>query len=216
MTRDEAAYAEQLGQLLPPGAAWSRDPSSILGRLLAALAREFARVDGRAARLIDEASPLTALELLTDWERVAGLPDECLPALGGVRERQIAAGRKIAGLGGQSIAYMRDLAARLAIEVEIDEFGPFVAGSAAGDEVRDDAWAHAFRVRALPPSESTQDAFQLRFSYFRAGSSGAGDLLSSVNADELECVIRRAAPAHAVVLFAYPQDPEPVLWFDFI
>jgi uncharacterized protein YmfQ (DUF2313 family) len=214
--RDAAAYAEQLQQLLPPGPAWPRSTDSVLGRLLRAIAEELARIDGRAFALVEEADPRTALELLPDWERVAGLPDECVPIPGGVRERQIAAARKITGIGGQSIAFFEELGAQLGIEIDIQEFAPFVAGSYAGDEVRDDSWRHVFRIRVLPPSESSGGSPTLRFAYFSAGQSNAGDLLSSVNAEELECVVRRAAPAHAVTLFAYPQDPEPLLWFDFI
>ena len=216
MTHAAAAYQEQLQQLLPPGAAWSRAPDTALGRLLGAIADELARIDGRAFALIEEADPRTALELLPDWERVAGLPDECVPTSGGIRERQIAVARKISGIGGQSIAFFEELGAQLGIAIEIEEFAPFTAGSRAGETCSDDAWRHVFRVRVLPPSEAIANVYALRFAYFSAGISNAGDLLSSVNSDELECVISRSSPSHAITLFAYPQDPEPLLWFDFI
>jgi uncharacterized protein YmfQ (DUF2313 family) len=108
-----------------------------------------------------------------------------------------------------------DLAARLGIEVSIEEFSPFVAGSHSGDELFDDSWRFVWRVTALPASASSNSPTLLRFSDFRAGESSAGDRLRNVSADALECIIRRAAPAHTTVLFAYPTDPEPTLWFDF-
>lgn len=214
--RSAAAYAEQLTQLLPPGPAWPREPDTLLGRLLQALADELARVDGRAFNLLDEADPLTALELLGDWERVAGLPDPCIPIATTTRERQIAVARKISGIGGQSIPFFEELAARLGLEVEIVEHRPFRAGCAAGLPVYGEAWAHAFTVRALPPSDSSNDPARLQFVAFRAGAGHSGDRLRSFGAADLECVIGRAAPAHAAVLFAYPQEPEPALWFSFL
>ena len=209
-----ASYAAQLAQLLPRGRAWRR--GGMLDALLAAFAEEFARADARAVRLLDEADPLSALELLPEWERVAGLPDACVPVADGIRDRQVAAARKIAGAGGQTPAFFIDLAERLGVEVRIEEFAPFVAGSLAGELVYSDAWAFTWRVRVLADSDSTADPARLRFAWFQAGLSSAGDPLRSFGIDSLECLIRRAAPAHTTVLFAYPDDPEPMLWFDFL
>jgi len=49
---------------------------------------------------------------------------------------------------------------------------------------------------------------------FRVGSR-AGDLLRGWGALDVECLIRRAAPAHTFVLFAYDVEPSPAFWFDF-
>lgn len=70
-------YARQLDALLPRGRAWSRDPDLLMRSLTLGLADEFARVDARADKLISEILPNTTLEMLQDWERVAGLPDTC-------------------------------------------------------------------------------------------------------------------------------------------
>ncbi|WP_157081126.1 putative phage tail protein, partial [Novosphingobium naphthalenivorans] len=102
--RDNAAYARQMKQLLPKGAAWDFAPDGTFARLLLALAAEFARIDSRALDLIGEADPRTTLELLPDWERVAGLPDSCTGAPDEVAERQAALHQKIAGVGGQNKA----------------------------------------------------------------------------------------------------------------
>lgn len=212
--RSAEAYAEQLAQLQPPGAAWPRQPDSWFGRLLRAIAEEFARVDGRALTLLEEADPLSALELLPEWERVAGLPDACIPISDAIRERQVAVARKIAGIGGQSIPFLIDLAERLGLEVEIDEFEPFTTASTVDGLIYTDDWRFAFLVRALPPSESSGDPMRLRFTYLTT-ESGVDERIRGVSADDLECVISRAAPAHANALFAYPTDPEPVLWFEF-
>lgn len=59
--------------LLPRGAAWSTSPDSNLGRLLAGLAAAFDRVEARAADLQREAFPLTADELLREWDAAVAL-----------------------------------------------------------------------------------------------------------------------------------------------
>lgn len=205
-----AAYRDQLAQLLPPGRAWTRTADSDMGRLLAALADELARVDGRAANLVEEADPRTTLELLSDWERVAGLPDNCTGTSGTVSERRIALLSKLTQIGGQSIPAMAMLAARLGYVVEIAEFAPAVVGLGAGDELTGDAWAHAWLVEVLIDEES----YLASYAEFVAGSA-SGDPLRSVGALDLECVLGRVKPAHTHIVFVYSVEPDPVFWFDF-
>lgn len=213
MMRSAIDYLGQLQALLPFGRAWPREPDSWLARLLGGLAEEFARIDGRALALLDEADPQTALELLPDWERVAGLPDPCSPIPIITRERQTAVARKIAGIGGQTPAFFTDLAAKAGLEVAIDEFAPFAIGSVAGAQLFSDEWRHVFQVRALQPSAAGRNGFQTF--EFSIGST-AGERLRSWGASDIECLIGRAKPCHATVLFAYDIEPEPLLWFDFI
>ncbi|MFN3748212.1 MAG: YmfQ family protein [Sphingorhabdus sp.] len=208
------AYREQLASLLPRGLAWLRAPGSIMAKLVEGIADEFGRFDARAFRLLDEADPGTALELLSDWERVAGLPDNCLPVTGSISERQRRVTRKIAGIGGQSRAYFIELAAVLGVEIAIEEFAPLRAGFRAGAAAYGQDWQFAWRVRVLAFSEAS--GLVVRSERFRAGVGRAGDRLRSFSVQELECTIRRAAPAHTKVLFAYPNEPEAIMWFDFL
>lgn len=191
MTAD--AYRAQLQALLPPGAAWTRESAATLTRLLDALAVELARVDARAEDLLAECDPRTTRELLTDWERVAGLPDPCSGPLGTVRERREALHGKIAGVGGQSRAYFIELARRLGYEVRISEYFRFRAGSPAGAPLANTpGWRHTWQVNA--PTTTIK--------HFAAGSA-AGEPLRTWGNQLLECAITRRKPAHTVVLFAY-------------
>ena len=52
-------YAQAMANLLPRGAAWSRDPSSTLMNLLRALAPTYVRSGVAAANLIWDTSPET-------------------------------------------------------------------------------------------------------------------------------------------------------------
>ena len=80
MAMTEADYLEQMRQLLPPGPAWDREfYGGEVDQVLQGLAPEFARIDVRADALLAELFPPTMRELVSDWEAVMGLPDECLP-----------------------------------------------------------------------------------------------------------------------------------------
>lgn len=210
---DAAAYAAQLRALLPQGAAWARDPDSVLGQLLSGLAEELARIDARADTLIEEADPRTTLELLADWERTAGLPDTCYGQPDNIPERQVALTSRIVDLGGQSRAYFIALAASLGYVVSIEEFSPFRCGDACGKPCYDDAWAHVWRVN-VQPLEYDFPAGQFTFAQFRCGDV-CGKPLRGWGAIDLECLITRYKPAHTRVLFSYPAEPEALFWMDF-
>lgn len=205
MTADQ--YREALQALLPPGIAWTREDGTRLTTLLDAWAQEFGRLDARADALIEETDPRTALELLPDWERAVGLPDECTGIAEGIPARRLGATAKLTMRGGQRPGYFVELAAALGFTVAIDEFTSFDAGADVGTDLNGDDWRHTWRVRL----ESLAD---LAFTEFVAGSL-AGEPLLSWGAADLECVIRRAKPAHSVVLFAYPAEPEPIVDLDF-
>ena len=196
MALTAADYLAQLQALLPQGFAWPRQADAALTKLLLAWADEMARIDGRAADLVEEADPRTTAELLADWERVAGLPDPCVAALGinqTTAQRRAALVAKLTTIGGQSAAYYIALAASLGYTITVTEFSPFQAGSAAGDALTNDGWQFVWQVNA--PEASIVE--------FAAGRSSAGEPLRSWGNELLECVINRLKPAHTYVLFAY-------------
>jgi uncharacterized protein YmfQ (DUF2313 family) len=187
-----SAYLQLLQKLLPSGSAFNREDGTTLAGVLSAFADEFARVDGRVETLLREADPRTTTELLTDWERIVGLPDECAPQLGSVAERRNAVTLRYSNLGGQAKSYFINLAARLGFTITITEFKPFQAGSKAGDPLTNEAWRNTFRVNS--PAETVRT--------FKAGSK-AGEPLAEWGNDILECTINRVKPAHTVVQYAY-------------
>ena len=190
-----AEYREQLKALLPPGQAFPRDPGTTLHDLLDGMSIELARLDGRASVLPQEANPATSLELLPDWERVAGLPDKC----SGVIEETLQGRRnalltKLTSTGGASTAYFIELAASLGYTVTIEEFRPFRVGvSRAGDLLTNGPWAYTWLIRAPEVSVTS----------FRVGQSAVGERLRTWGNDTLECKINQLKPAHTVALFAY-------------
>lgn len=192
-----AAYLAQLQALLPPGDAWPRQANTSLTCLLTAIADELARVDARTDQLFKESLPAAALELLTDWERVAGLPDACSTELATtLAERRQDVISVLTRQGGCSRSWFIAFAARLGYEVEIDEFRPFIAGiSRCGDPLLSGhAVRHIWRVRVIGA----------RYVPFRTGSSQCGDLLGKITrAEDLECRLKRLKQAHTNLIVSY-------------
>ena len=186
-------YKTMLQNLLPQGLAWPREQQTNMDDFLLSLAGEPERVDGRVQDMLTEAYPLTTSELLTDWERVTGLPEECEGLGETVQIRREAVHTKLSSIGGQSPGFYIDTAANLGFTITITEFRPFVAGDDAGDSVYGDDWAYAWQVNA--PEETVR--------YFDAGSGSAGEPLATWGNELLECVINRLKPAHTIVIFAY-------------
>lgn len=210
--RSEGDHAQVLRQLLPRGAAWDFAPDGTFARLLEALAAEFARIDARTIELLDEADPRTALETLVDWERVAGLPDACAGEPDNVRERQIALVQKLTSIAGQRPADFIDLAALIGFEIDIEEHRPLRVGFRAGDACKDEAWAFAWTVTVQPFDGAGRPV--LSIAHFKVGDP-VGTRVRGFGALDLECIIRRAAPAHTNVIFAYVIEREPDFWIDF-
>lgn len=189
-------YGEHLLDLLPGGRAWDKRTGSTLRELAIALGTEFARADNRGEALRDEADPQLTLELLAEWERVVGLPDECTGPLSDTQARRAAVLARLANRGGQTPAFYVALAATLGFEVEIVEYRPADCLSTCTASLTQDAWTHAWTVVA--PLGTVRTATCL---------STCADSLRSWGDDLLECTLRRVAPAHTVLLFAYVEDP---------
>lgn len=188
-------YLSQTQALLSPGAALTRDPGATLTQLFAALAEEFARVDARADALVEEADPRTAYELLPDWGRALGLPDECTAAEQTLQSRRAAVVARLTAIGGQSIIHFIDMAATLGHTVTIAEVRPSRAGVLqAGDElVGTESHVHYWQVTV--PRVTTYA--------FVAGASTAGEELGYWQPSELECVFARTKPAHTNIFWNY-------------
>lgn len=186
------AYLRQLQALLPPGAAWTREPDAVLTGVLDSSAAELERLDSAAFNLIEEADPRTSSLLLSDWERITGLPDPCIGSSATLQERRQALTDHLTRVGLQSRQFFIDLAARNGYVITITEFRPYNCEMNCELPVQGEDWAHAWRINA-PATTSTETNCE----------SSCEDPLLIFGNTRLECVIRRNKPAHTSVLFAY-------------
>ncbi|MDO8421574.1 MAG: DUF2313 domain-containing protein [Parvibaculum sp.] len=194
-------YLQQFRALLPQGPAWTRDPDAVMSLLLGGLSVEWARVHARDCVLLSEMNPISAQEMLADWERVLGLPDGCGLDIPTVAGRRSAVLTKLRSIGGQSPGYFINLGANYGFDVSITEFRPFRAGvSSIGDSLTNGDWVFTFLVTS--PTETIQT--------FRAGRGAAGEPLRLWGNEALECLISRDKPSHTIVIFTYSGDPVEV------
>lgn len=206
---DRKAYLNLLHDLLPRGQAWIRDMNSMLSRILEVAAAELARVHARALQLMNEADPRTASEMLSDWERVTGLPDTCSAVATTIQERRMAVHQKWISRGGQSNLYWHDVAARLGYEIEITEHRPFICGySECGGGNYEFPFSNV--LIGLTNNPKIRFVWRIlvkgpRVTWFQCGASECGiDPLAKITlAADLECQIRKLMPAHTQLIFAY-------------
>lgn len=189
-------YRSQLQALLPRGLAWATAALSRLTGLLQAWADEFSRIDTRCDELINEADPRVAAELLTDWERVARLPDVCVTISQTIEQRRSALVSKLTMIGGQSRDYFITLSQSMGYPgATIDEFSMMNCNDDCNDAVYSQDAEFCWRLN-LPAS--TGGIFEMTCN---------SDCVSSLRAwgdEAIECRVNHYKPAHTSVIFAYP------------
>lgn len=193
--RSADAVLGDLVGLFPRGRAWARSRSSDFVRLFTGLGAAIARIEAAVATLRDEINPATATLLLGDFERCLG-PDPCgLDGVGGeIGRRRLTAWRRWTWKGGQSIPFFVALAALYGVGVTITTVRPSQVGLVqAGDELIDSPEQFVWTV-GLPFVGET-DAI--------VGDLVCGDYLGDILLSPIECLFRRYAPAHTVVVFNY-------------
>jgi len=188
-------YWSQLKALMPRGIAWAITQTSNLSGLLLAWADEFARIDLRCVDLVNEVDPRTTIEMLADWERVAGLPDPCGTIDQTTAQRQAALESKLTMVGGQSRAYFIDIAETMGYPgATIDEYLPANCNDNCNDALYSEGDKFAWTLN-LPFSTG---------GVFIANCNGnCNDALQSWGDEALECRITKYKPAHTSVIFAY-------------
>jgi uncharacterized protein YmfQ (DUF2313 family) len=205
-------YADaQLG-LLPRGQAWPRYEGSTLVQAITGIAEYWGAVDGRAADLLEtESDPRATLELLPDWLRNWGIPDECIKQPMSIDEQRKSLVGKMTLMGAQSRNFFVAVAADIGYVIYISEYAPYMCGvSQVGDTRGQFNPSDPYQYRwQLGPEEMrfywTVHVSGQRFVYFRCNGSQTGiDRLLLIGLfDDLECILRKWKPAHTDIIFDY-------------
>lgn len=204
-----ARYKRLIRRLFPTGWAWRIVQGSKFADLIEGLSQEPCRIEERGFKFLDEMDPNTTFELLTDWERLLGIPDECTPEDRELTlsERRTRILQKLTTGGGQNEAFYVLIAQQLGYDINIlgiEEFKDFRVGEArVGDRLSNSTlpgggvgaagWAYHWQVQA--PAALTR--------FFRVGRSTVGERLVLFENEELECVIEKFKPAHTSVSFSF-------------
>lgn len=183
-------YQNQLVRLLPQGKAWH---GLTLKTILNAISEEFFKIHLRSEDLIDEADPRTTFELLEDWERITGMPDDCSTLDATIQGRRNQVVAKLIQKGGQTPQFFIDLAAALGYTVTIEEYDQFHVGDPVGGPLFGIDWMHAFGV--IGPLNNVLP--------FKVNENSVGERLVEFGDEVFECIMSKAKPAHSVILFIY-------------
>lgn len=202
-------YKSLVKGLFPRGWAWNQSTEGDFDGLVEGIATEAAELEERGNQFLVEMDPNQTFEMLLNWERLLGIPDECTPASynPSLFERRQRVLQKLTTGGGQSKEFFQLIIQQLGYDtsiLDVVNFKDFRAGEGkAGERISNSTtpgggvnaagWAFTFAVRA-PASLSRE---------FRAGQGSAGDRLRLVNNETLECVVKKFAPAHTTALFFY-------------
>lgn len=193
MQLTEADFYNQLVDLLPPGPAWDMEQSAVARQLLSAWAAELARIQADIERLVEEADPRTTLQLLPDYERIFGLPTDCMAGLPlSIAERRNALVSQMTATGGQSRAYFIALAAAVGYTITITEFRPHNVLSGVDYPIYGPEFAYIWQVNG----SDTQTPI-----FFNA-LSGVNEPLAVWGGNILTCLFNRLKPAHTQIIFA--------------
>jgi uncharacterized protein YmfQ (DUF2313 family) len=190
-------YAAQFMTLLPRGPAWDNVDTGLFRELVYGIVAEFTRISDKICVLENETFPLNATQLLTDWERVLGLPDDCTAGVAQARsERRAAVASKLATIAEPTPAFFVSLAADFGYSIEVIEYFPARAGRArVGDRIN--APGNEFTWSVVIPGSYTQSRRTV------VGDTQVGDRIATWGDGSLECLIRQYKPAHTTVLFEY-------------
>lgn len=191
-----AEFVTELGNLFPPGKAWAwtRDPSSVGYALLEGIADTQAATHARKNQLLVDAFPATTVELLPEWQASVGLPDPCAGPDQSYPEAIAHLLARLENQGGQSIPYLVAYALALGFAITITPFTTARFGMRFGaSRFWSVAWANAIQINA---PETT-------ISVARFGASRFGDRYRTWGNAVLECELKRIAPGHLILIFAY-------------
>lgn len=208
-------YANVIKKLLPVGLAFEQVKKHAI---FSGLAGEFCRIEERATVLLNEIDPRTADELLSDWEKLLGIPDECTPADQDIAERRTQAAQKLGNIGGISKRFYEELGLLLGYEIEVDRITDFRVGrrrvghaltntqevrqimrvgtSRVETQLRTPGWIFFFTAK-LPITAAE---------YFRVGSHRVEEQLVVFSNELLQCTIRKLKPAHVGVIFLFKES----------
>lgn len=160
-----AQFGQSLAYLLPPGAAWPRDPGSVWMRLLMSLAASLDELHQFTHQAVAEWQPHSTHTRLAEWEAAVGLPENCFGAMQTQADRQARVLARLRGFAGvypdsspATLAGIVAFCAALGFAVSARYNTPFRVGR---ERVGSRLGANDGRLYLLVPAARSADAASL-------------------------------------------------------
>lgn len=205
-------YRDLLENVFPKGRLWTFKEQPVLRGLLESFAVELCRVDQRVLDALREADPRLTDELLEDWERMLGLPDECSPEVQTPEERRNQVVQKYTNVGGLSEEFYEFVAAQLGFPTtDVFNYVNFIVGRGTvgqpltnyfdetlevgetiGQPLAIWGWRYVWGVEMPATSVETLEVGE---------EIGVG--LREFTNPVLECTYKKLKPAHSAVFFTF-------------
>lgn len=213
-TYNQEDHTDSLVAYLPGGELFAakNEPSSNLRRLFAGLAVEIKQAEDLMNELTFQHDINCTTDLIREWERAVGIPDECFPGTGSLDIRRQHVLIKLASLGVSTAKGFVDLAALFGFKALVPSgatYGIFpLAFPIAFFQYPQDA---RFTLYVFLDSENVPEVFPFETTRFPI------PFFSNVS-NIVECLIRKLAPANVNVIFQYinfnnilpPEPPAPI------
>jgi len=204
-------YKELWKKLWPRGKAWDFEEQPVLSKLLDSSSIEFCRVDDFIDFLLREADPRITSALLTDWERLLGLPDECTPDDLSLDERRNQIVQKYTNVGGLNKTFYEFIGQQLGFEIFVNDFTNFKAGFAVAGDPISNFFNEIFVAGSTAGTFLTNVGWRFYFNVdmpitaaevFEAGDV-AGSPLRLFSNPLIECTMLKLKPAHSAIFFTF-------------
>lgn len=128
MSYTQDQYAQQILQMLPPGKAYTRDPSSNLYKMMYSLAGQMKAVDDSAFDLMVDWQPGNTTNFLEEWQQSLGLPDRCVSGSSSFDDQRNQVVARLTFSGASTKNFIQSYAQSLGYEVDVQEWGQIICG----------------------------------------------------------------------------------------
>ena len=205
-------YKQLLPGLMPKGRLWQIKDQPNLKALLDSFANELCRVEERANDLLDEADPRNADELISDWERLLGLPDECTPDDLDIAERRTQLLQKYTNIGGLSKEFYEFLGSQLGYTIVVENRVTFLVGRGTVGQPLTNDFDNPLTVGEPIEQQLRVYGWQFYFNaqlpidaaeIFEVGDNTVGEPLVDYSNELMECTIKKLKPANSGVTFTF-------------
>jgi uncharacterized protein YmfQ (DUF2313 family) len=169
------------------------DENSNLRKVLLGLALEFTRYRDTINELVQEYFPDETTLFIEDWEKVVGIPDECLPVASTIEERRNNVLLKLAGINATTAQQFTEIAAILGIDIEVTNATDFSAFPFTLPIVLLEDADVPFTIFVTIKGEEPTVVFPFTFPF---------SFLEPVEA-LLKCLFEKLIPAHCQLIFRF-------------